>query len=380
MSLLSDSALLLLIGDIYEASYRPEHWNRVFAQLCQLLNARSGALLLEDKQKNARTFIASYNLPGFPEVAYRMGLAKRDLVFKIQASQPVGNAKLVARHDEVRQTNPWYYRVFMKPNDMGYIAAINFFNDDEWHVGIGLHRSFQAEPFNDDELQLLNTLTPHFQRALRIHRELYRAQSREQSLSAALSRLMLGIIVLDSHDKVIYHNPVAATLMTTHPALRVIGDRLHVHDSEDAQVLAQMLASLRDANTTGNQRDLALSLHHPDRRHPLTVLGATARETPAHFGEFATKGQVALYLSDPDSRFSAPQTSLMDLFGVTRSEAEVAIALANGLSIDDIVERKGVGKETVRSHLKGVFAKLGVSRQQDVVRVVLGSGLGKSSM
>lgn len=376
MPLLSDNALNLLIGDIYEASYRPEHWDLVFAQLCQLLNARSGALLLEDKEKDARTFIASHNLPGFPEVAYRMGLAKRDLVFKIQASQPEGNAKLVARHEEVRQTNPWYYRVFMKPNDMGYIAAINFFNNDEWHVGIGLHRSFRAKPFSEDELQLLNILTPHFQRALRIHRELYRAQSREQSLSSALSRLMLGIIVLDSHDKVVYRNKVADTLMAAHPSLRVICDKLHVHNPEDAQSVAQMLATLRDPHTTGNQRDQALGLRHPDRLHPLTVLGATAQETPANFGELTAQGQVVLYLSDPDSRFFAPEEDLIKLFGLTHSEAEVAIALANGLSLDDFVAQKRVGKETVRSYLKGVFSKLGVSRQQDVIRIILGSGLG----
>lgn len=376
MPLLSDIDLLPLIDDIYESAYQQDHWNLTLANLCRLLSSKSGALLFEDRTEHAREMIGSYNLPGIPKVAYRMGLAKHDLIFKFQESQPVGRAKLVARHEEISQTNPLYYHILMKPNDVGYVAAINFFNDEDWHAGIGLHRSAKAKPFSEDELQLLNVLTPHFQRSLRIHRELYRAKSREESLMGVLSRLMLGIIVLDSNDKVIYRNKVAESLMATHNSLQVVGDKLRVHNTEDTQALANMLRTLRDPHTSGSQRDQALSLRHPGRPHPLTILGATTRESPYKFGEISNQGQIVLYLSDPDSRFFAPKDDLTKLFGLTRSEAELAIALANGLSLDDFVAQKRVGKETVRSYLKGVFSKLGVSRQQDVVRIILGSGLG----
>lgn len=376
MPLLYDVDLLPLIDDIYESAYRPDHWNLTLANLCQLLSSKSGALLFEDRAEQTREMIGSHNLPGIPKVAYRMGLAKHDLIFKFQESQPVGRAKLVARHEEISQTNPLYYRILMKPNDVGYVAAINFFNDGEWHAGIGLHRSAKAMPFGEDELQLLNILTPHFQRSLRIHRELYRAQSREESLEGALSRLMLGIIVLDSNDKVVYLNKVAEKLMETHPSLQVVGDKLHVHNTEDNQAFTKMLSTLRDPHITGSQRDQAVGLRHPDRPHPLSILGATSQESPSSFGGIRSQGQIVLYLSNPDSRFTAPEEDLIELFGLTRSEAETAIALANGLSLDDFAAQKRVSKETVRSHLKGVLSKLGVSRQQDVVRIILGSGLG----
>ena len=39
---LSVDALLDFVGEIYEASYNPDHWDHVAVGLCRLLNARSG--------------------------------------------------------------------------------------------------------------------------------------------------------------------------------------------------------------------------------------------------------------------------------------------------------------------------------------------------
>lgn len=367
MRLMPESALIPFIGDIYEASCRPDHWDRVLSRLCQLTEAKSGGLLMEDRSRGFRAIIGSHNIPGIPKVVYRMGLGNRDLVFKAQASQPVGVARQVARHEDIRQSNPWYYRVFMKPNDMGYIAAINFFNDKDWHAGIGLHRSFDADPFDERSLELLTTLTPHFQRALRIQKELHSAQSREKTLSHALSRLMLGIIVLDGADRVVYRNEVTTSLLASHRALRIQGDKLIIHYREESQALQELLDRLRSSSNI--HQDTALGLRHPDRPHPLIVMGSALRESP---------GRVVLHLCDPDSAFCAPVADLVSTFALTHAEAEVAIQLANGLSLKDIANQKRASMETIRSQLKSIFGKLGVHRQQDLVRTLLNSGLNQS--
>jgi DNA-binding NarL/FixJ family response regulator len=59
------------------------------------------------------------------------------------------------------------------------------------------------------------------------------------------------------------------------------------------------------------------------------------------------------------------------------AESGVASALVNGLSVEQIAERHQVSRETVRSQLKSIFGKLGVSKQQDVVRLLLNSGLNR---
>ena len=69
-------------------------------------------------------------------------------------------------------------------------------------------------------------------------------------------------------------------------------------------------------------------------------------------------GSVGLYLSDPDSALNLPATALQSLYNMTPKEANVAIALSNGLSPSQISEQHGVSIDTVRSQLKSIYSKM----------------------
>ena len=62
-------------------------------------------------------------------------------------------------------------------------------------------------------------------------------------------------------------------------------------------------------------------------------------------------------------------------FGFTSAESAMAIALAHGDTLSHHAGARKVSLSTVRSQLKAVLRKLGVKRQADAVRVLLGSAL-----
>ncbi|WP_300526109.1 helix-turn-helix transcriptional regulator [Alcanivorax sp.] len=369
--------LISFIGEIYEASYRPEHWQYVFEQLCQRLEAKGGGIHVEDYSEGTRYILASHGIPKLGVLAYQAGMGKHDVVFQIQASRPVGKAAQVVTPEQLKASHPLSYRFIQKPQDIGYVAAIGLFNNEQWHAGIGLHRSFKAQPFGSDELGLLDALFPHFQRALHIHRTLHRSQRREASLRLALSEVMVGILVLNTENRVTYCNPMAEQLLSHHPALQLIEDRLYTHSSDEAATLWQTVNAMRQAmaeeDASYSQRQ-ALGLHHPAYPHPLTVIVANPEKTDNN--PPPGNGHIILYIYNPGADVSCTEEDLMTQFRLTRSEAGVAIALVNGLSLEEISTQKGVGKETIRSHLKGVFMKMGVKKQQEVIRLVLNSRLG----
>lgn len=369
--------ILQFVGEIYEASRHPEHWDSVIAELCRHLNAKSGGIHVEDYHQQSRYMMAGFGLPKIAQLSYRLGMAKYDPIYQIQSQRPIGKAGLVSRHDEARLHHPLYYRLIAKPNDLGYIAAISFFNDDHWHVGIGIHRGFDAEPFGKQELQLLDTLAPHFQRALLIQRQLHQHASRAQTLQYALSKVTLGTVILDHNDQILYRNELAEQLLRNHPALSQVQQGIKAHYPEDDQKLRTMLTHLRDpASHDNGLRDLAIGLHHPDNNQPLTVIGVPCHEAPHTHPGPTQPGQVVLYLSDPSASFNATEELLMEAFGLSHREAGIAIALTNGLDLKTISDQKGVSLATVRTQLKGLFHKLGVNKQQDIIRILIGSGLG----
>jgi DNA-binding CsgD family transcriptional regulator len=61
------------------------------------------------------------------------------------------------------------------------------------------------------------------------------------------------------------------------------------------------------------------------------------------------------------------------LFDLTPAEASLALALADGLTLDQAAERLKIRKNTARAHLRAIFAKIGVTRQTTLVRLLLSS-------
>jgi DNA-binding CsgD family transcriptional regulator len=85
------------------------------------------------------------------------------------------------------------------------------------------------------------------------------------------------------------------------------------------------------------------------------------------------RAPVALFVTDPDERVEIPVPRLRRIYGLIRSEARIASRIAAGLRPESVAEEVGVQVNTVRMHLKRVFAKTGTRRQSELVRLLLSS-------
>jgi DNA-binding NarL/FixJ family response regulator len=61
---------------------------------------------------------------------------------------------------------------------------------------------------------------------------------------------------------------------------------------------------------------------------------------------------------------------------LTTREREIVALVVEGLRNEEIARRLGINEKTVRNHLTGVFAKLGVSGRLELVVLAYGQGLG----
>jgi DNA-binding CsgD family transcriptional regulator len=115
----------------------------------------------------------------------------------------------------------------------------------------------------------------------------------------------------------------------------------------------------------------AIAIERPLGRLPLNILVAPLTErTGAEFG--FQRPLVILFITDPQRDTGVPIAVLQQLYGLTAAEAEIALGVADGLSAEQIAEARGKSLNTARTQLKAVLAKMGVSRQTDVVRLIVG--------
>ena len=82
----------------------------------------------------------------------------------------------------------------------------------------------------------------------------------------------------------------------------------------------------------------------------------------------------ALKRPGPARRTRIDPAVAAEALGLTGMESRVAVLLAEGMTVRDVAAAMGRGESTIRSHVKHMFAKHGLSRQADLVRLVLALG------
>jgi len=69
-------------------------------------------------------------------------------------------------------------------------------------------------------------------------------------------------------------------------------------------------------------------------------------------------------------RLTVDPQMLAKIYALTDTEARLASAIAGGHGLESASILLGMQIATARSHLKSIFAKLDVNRQQDMVRLI----------
>ncbi|WP_406737075.1 helix-turn-helix transcriptional regulator [Thioclava sp. GXIMD4215] len=80
-------------------------------------------------------------------------------------------------------------------------------------------------------------------------------------------------------------------------------------------------------------------------------------------------------LRQPRAASELGENHVMQFYGLARNEARLAICLCDGLSLNAAGEALGWSRETARSYSKQLYARLGVSGQTGVLRLMLGGAI-----
>ena len=75
--------------------------------------------------------------------------------------------------------------------------------------------------------------------------------------------------------------------------------------------------------------------------------------------------------SDPERSYPIEADKLTKIYSLTKSEAQVAISMANGFNPKEIAKINNVEISTIRSQLKAIYSKLSVNNQAELVKTLL---------
>ena len=233
-------------------------------------------------------------------------------------------------------------------------------------------RHRQQKDFASDDVARLELLTPHLVRAL----QLRRLQARVDGLGSAAAtfdQLEDAMIIVDAKSRVITTNVEADELLRLNDPLRVrLTGQLATSNSETTTMLhrhVSQASGLPIPNGLENEPGQTLAL---TRRDGSSLVVSVKRIGGANNRLFpAPERSAIIIIRDPQRQPSAPPAELLrQLYGLSKTEAAIAINLSVGKAIEEIAAIQGIRISTLRWHLKAIFAKTGASRQAELVRLV----------
>ena len=218
----------------------------------------------------------------------------------------------------------------------------------------------RAAPCSAVDSALLSSLAPYVEEALRVHVDQERNRIRASVSVQGLARSATAWMVLDREARLLSIDP-----------------RLDTWMRETLGYSPRLGERLRDLGPRAERELLAAAAHftgpQPGAPRPLLLFEDPRLEALLTTTTDMPRPSMLVLCRLPNARTSASVDRLAALFDLPPREAELAIALNEGLSIAEAAERMGLTLETARNYSKRLYAKLGVRGQAELVRLVCDS-------
>ncbi|HXP97834.1 MAG TPA: DNA-binding response regulator [Telmatospirillum sp.] len=181
---------------------------------------------------------------------------------------------------------------------------------------------------------------------------------------ATLDRLPMGVVVVDAQATILFMNSQGTEYLAGNDGLTMSPSGLcRASRPTETAELHRLVKLAVDIKSEALAHALAVTREESDR--PLSVVIAPL---PAEHNN----GRVAvLLISDPERQSLPSADTVAKLFDLTDAEARLALALSEGQRIEDAAEQLGITLNSARTYLKRIFSKTDVTRQAELVRLIL---------
>ena len=218
------------------------------------------------------------------------------------------------------------------------------------------------------QTETVERLLPHIRQFVQVRQALANAEVLGEPLACLLDTTRLGVIQLHRRGRIIEANEHARDVLRRGDGLFDQGGflraRLPADNARLERLLGEALPKYGEAATSGS-----LTVRRPSG---LPQLAVYLNPMPARQMDFGLRDVAVLVLVvDPARRPRVDAGQVAAVLGLTPSQSQVAVMLAEGRSVRDIAAATGRQASTVRQFLKQIYSRQRVTGRADLVRLVL---------
>jgi DNA-binding CsgD family transcriptional regulator len=338
----ADIELLSILTDIYDAAVDSGRWRVVTRRLAAMF-AGGVALFAQDGGGALPVILAA--------TGFDSGFA--DSPVGICAGLVAWAAGMVAQSGRAAAPVPDGWCAGWLPPDgrhHGTVAVVA----EEPAMRLAIVRPKCRGPMREAELARFGVLVPHLRRGIGVYRQSRAAGAGIAVALAGFERFQAAALLVDGRGCI---------RLANRSAQRLLGEGV-VLDPRAGVLTALDRASdvlLRAAIGAGSGM-VALP-----RRAGRPLMALVTRGD----GNTAAGPAVLVLIRDCERMPLVDAQMLRVALGLTRAEANIVAWIAGGATPSEIAAARGIGLETIRSHLKRSMAKTGAARQVELVSLAL---------
>lgn len=357
-----------LVGLVYEAALEPTRWNDALIALAKSLGVNS-CHLVGWQTRTQTDVLGVLNDPDWHKALREYQMLYGRIEPRRRVASKLGAERILICHhyfDETFVNHSEFYQDFLRPHGLRYSLGACLYQDDTLEISLGLTRAAERGPYSDNDQERFSRLAPHFRRAVKL---MLRGEvlSRQADIAdAVLDSSPLAIIAVDHHRRPVYCNKQAATLLHAGYLFTTRGGELCAVESRQGEQLDAALRTTLKYRRPSNILLKACVTDGEERSYSLTMIHASEHAPPA-MNQFT----VLCLIAPLGARRIATGHQLMEIFGLTAAEARLARALAQGMRLEDYAVCNDLALPTVKTQLRGIFAKTATSRQAELVRLIM---------
>ncbi|TMJ79549.1 MAG: LuxR family transcriptional regulator [Alphaproteobacteria bacterium] len=215
-------------------------------------------------------------------------------------------------------------------------------------------------------------IIPHVRRALLIGKTVNIKKAESACFADILDGLSAGMILLDAKGRIVHANAAGTAILDDADFLRTINGRLIASESAiNTAVHDILLAADGGGDDAVGAKGIALPLtaHTGERyvAHVLPLTSGARREAGLAYNAVA-----ALFVRKATLKVYSPAEVIGTMYKLTPTELRVLLAIVDVGGVPEVAAALGVAATTIKTHLGRLFAKTGVARQADLVKLVAG--------
>jgi DNA-binding CsgD family transcriptional regulator len=335
---------------VYAAASVPGGWPYALQRIADLLDARGGLLLHRHDDGRIGTIVS-------PELV-ELNEEYNRTWFKLDVRAEYGFRAFANGSRDVQADHTFFtdeevarlpiFQEFLHPRGFGWGMGAYVSPTPDVAVILSLVRAKDKPGFD----------------ALGLSIRLMDAEAERVGFSDALDRVGCGIVILAPNRRALLTNKVADQLLGT--GLVISAGRLRAVDTAIQDALEMRFEVLERAKTPCAGAQTSLVVPNGDHGLILQILPVLA---PIGVRALQTASAIALIADAGGNRPFDPAV-VRDAFKLTLGEARLAALIGAGTAPKEAALALGITENTVRTVIKRIFEKVGISRQSELAALM----------